>query len=180
MSEIIEAFPDWNSWQDFVTSHRFLLNRDYIESIAATAQANGVRSTFIGDVAPDDVRIAGPNLRETLLARGLNPRQRAVLELIALEPWFPNWLGAKIYAAEALTPFALALRGRFARFIGSEFVTSEEARAALYPIEFQDPTALSLNSGIFDCVITNDCLEHIPDIAASLSEMHRILVTAGQ
>ena len=71
------------------------------------------------------------------------------------------------------------MRGRFPRFIGSEYASSDAARHALYPIEYQDLTRLTLPSGVFDCVLTNDVLEHVSDIRRALGEMARVLRSGG-
>lgn len=176
--EIIRAFADVASWQEFLRAKPYLSAAEYIERIVTYARESGAASTFLRAVGPDEIVVHGTNYRESLLAHGLNPRCRAVLELVAAEPWFQD-LNARIYAAEALTPFALAMRGRFARFVGSEYVSTEKAREALYPIEFQDLTCLTLPSDRFNCVITNDCLEHVADIPACLSEMCRVLRSGG-
>lgn len=176
--EIAEAFADVEAWNAFVQERPHLRSRQYIEEIAAHARAHGLISSFFGPVTSEEVVIGGPNYREDLVARGLNSRCRAVLELLAAEPFFHK-RDARIYAAEACTPFALALRGRYMRFVGSEFVSTERAREELFPIEFQDLTRLTFPAGRFDCVITNDCLEHIPRISACLGEMARVLRPGG-
>jgi SAM-dependent methyltransferase len=179
MAEITEAFDNPTSWNEFVSERSFLRDREYIREIVDNAVNFGVASSLLGQLGPTQVHVTGENFRETLVASGLNPRYRAIMELIANEPWFGDPMTATIYAAEALTPFALAMRGRFPRFIGSGYVSEETTRGALYPIEFQDLTKLTLLSDMFDCVITNDCLEHVPDIDSCLKEMLRVLRKGG-
>jgi len=176
--EITLGFADIASWEECIKLRHHLCSTAYIEDLVAHARENGLVSEFLGPVAASEVVVDGTNYRESLVARGLSSRCRAVLELIAIEPWFRD-PAARIYAAEALTPFALAMRGRFAKFIGSEYVSTESAREALYPIEFQDLAHLTLLSDCFNCVITNDCLEHVPNIPACLSEMLRVLQPGG-
>jgi len=177
--DLREAFADIGAWQAFLANHLFLHDTVYVRAIVDHAVAHGVTSSFLGRLRPEEVRVADTNYRESLLAAGLNPRQRAVLEMVAGEPWFSHPISARIYAAEALTPFALAMRGRFPRFIGSEYASDLAARKDLYPIEFQDLSSLTLPSEVFCCVITNDCLEHVPDINVCLKEMARVLKPGG-
>jgi SAM-dependent methyltransferase len=175
--ELFQVFENIESWQEFIRCRPELVTKVYIEDIVESARRDGAMSMFLGVIGPDQIAVEGTNYREALSARGLNSRCRAILELLTAEPWYSP--DARIYAAEAVTPFALALRGRFPRFVGSEYVSSNGAREALFPIEFQDLTRLTHPSGRFDCVITNDCLEHVADVPACISELCRVLRVGG-
>jgi SAM-dependent methyltransferase len=179
MQEFWVTVSDICSWHKLIGENPFLLDQEYIKGIVDHGQTHGIFSAFLGRVEPQDIHVLGPNYRETFTARGLNPRCRSILELITLESWSQNPLTARIYAAEAISHFALTMRARFPRFIGSEYVSDERARETLYPIQFQDLTNLTLMSGVFDCVITNECLEHVPDVDQCLREMHRVLRPQG-
>ena len=148
------------------------------QAVAENATKKGAWSAFLGAIPASEVVVTGADYREHLLAKDLNPRCRAILELMTAEPWFGNG-NATIYAAEAVTPFALLLRGRYARFIGSEYASTEEARDALFPIPFQDLENLTFPSDRFDCVVTNDCLEHVANVRQCLAEMCRVLRPGG-
>lgn len=176
--EITASFTDISEWHRFSEARPYLSDKNYIAAIAESAKKNGVWSAFLGRISAEEVKVTGEDYREDLLARGLNPRCRAMLELIAAEPWYGR-PEATIYAAEAVTPFALVMRGRYPRFVGSEYASNEAAREALFPIPFQDLGHLSYPSDRFDCVVTNDCLEHVPNIARCLSEMCRVLRRGG-
>jgi SAM-dependent methyltransferase len=178
MGEITASFTDISEWPRFSETRAYLEDLGYINAIVENAKKNGVWSAFLGHIPAGEIRVAGADYRESLLASGLNSRCRAVLELIAAEPWYgrPN---ATIYASEAVTPFALVMRGRFPRFIGSEYASSEAAREALFPIPFQDLANLTYPPDRFDCVVTNDCLEHVPDIGQCLGELYRVLRAGG-
>lgn len=179
MADLIRAFADLAAWNEFQAGNPFISDPDYIASIVRHAKQHGVDSSFLGRLGPERIEVRDANYRESLLAGGLSPRQRAVMELMAAEPWIGNQVLARIYAAEALTPFARTLRWMFPRFLGSEYASDDKARAALYPIEFQDLTRLTLPSDMFDCVITNDVLEHVYSIDACLSELARVLRPSG-
>jgi len=84
----------------------------------------------------------------------------------------------RIYAAEALSPWALALRGRYPRFIGSEYLPGAEGKT-LFPIQHQDLQGLDYPTGAFDIALTREVLEHVPDISAALRELARILRPGG-
>jgi SAM-dependent methyltransferase len=178
MEEITAPFTDVAEWNRFSERNPHLSDPRYIEAIAENAKQNGAWSAFFGRISAGEIDVQGEDYREQLLARGLNSRCRAILELMAAEPWFADGQ-ARIYAAEAVTPFALLMRGRFARFVGSEYASTEEARDALFPIPFQDLENLTFPADRFDCVVTNDCLEHVADIRQCLSEMCRVLRPGG-
>jgi SAM-dependent methyltransferase len=46
-------------------------------------------------------------------------------------------------------------------------------------IRSEDLTRLSYPDASFDLVLTSETLEHVPDLAAALSEIHRVLVPGG-
>jgi len=178
MEEITAPFTDVGQWRRFSERNPHLSDTRYIKSVAENATKKGGWSAFLGEIPAGEVAVTGADYREHLLAKDLNPRCRAILELMTAEPWFANG-NATIYAAEAVTPFALLLRGRYARFIGSEYASTEEARDALFPIPFQDLENLTFPSDRFDCVVTNDCLEHVANIRQCLAEMCRVLRPGG-
>lgn len=118
-------------------------------------------------------------MREGLFARGLNSRQRAIVQLIAEALQATGNQARRIFATEAVTPFALLLRGIYAYFRGSEHGASPEARQALFPIQHQDLQSLTFPDGVFDIVTRNEVLEHVPDIDAALAEIVRVLRPGG-
>jgi len=71
------------------------------------------------------------------------------------------------------------MRGVFPKYHGSEYTDDPAKRAQLYPIDFQDLEALTLQSDSFDIVSTNEVLEHVPSIDASLREICRVLKPGG-
>jgi SAM-dependent methyltransferase len=178
--ETFFSLVDGAAWLRFLRENQHYKDPMLAQQIVERTLTQGIWSAFLGHRGPEDAKLTGQNFRENLLVCGLNSRQRAVLELLAAEPWFRNPPTARIYAAEALTQFALVMRGRFPRFLGSEHAGGDEAaRRSLYPIPSEDLTNLTLRSDAFDCVITNDCLEHIPDITACLGELSRVLKPGG-
>jgi hypothetical protein len=172
--EITASFTDLSEWRRFSETRAQLHERGYINAIVESAKKNGVSSAFLGAIPAGEVALT----QDELLARGLNARGRAVLELIAGEPWHAR-PQATIYAAEAVTPFALVMRGRFPHFIGSEYASTEAAREALFPIPFQDLAKLTYPPERFDGVVTNDCLQYVPDIGQCLGELCRVLRPGG-
>src|SRR4051794_8008819 len=77
------VFSDLHEWQAFARAHPQVRDRAYMEAIARYARVNGADSGFLGRISPHEISVAGRNYREQLFAAGLNPRQRAVMELFA-------------------------------------------------------------------------------------------------
>jgi SAM-dependent methyltransferase len=137
-------------------------------------------SDFLGPIPARRVAVIDRNYRESLMAAGFNPRQRAMLDLaqeaLALLPQSR----ARIYAHEALTEFALVLRGRYPRFIGSEYAETEAEKADLAPIPAIDIAGSPFPDGLFDLVLSAEVLEHIPDVESALRDTARILKPGGR
>lgn len=171
-----ETLAQWQAWREENPAYDTAAYRD---EILAEIMAFGLHEPLTGAYAfPAEIE-RGHDLREGLNVRGIISRQRAVLHLIqkSFEPH--DLRNLRVYAPEAVTAMALRLRGIFPKFIGSEFTLDERLRAAMYPIPLEDLTALSLPSGTFDLVVSNEVLEHVPDVDAALSEMARILRPGG-
>jgi SAM-dependent methyltransferase len=119
------------------------------------------------------------NLRESGVTAGINSRVRGTLYALHaclghLDPY-----QTKIYAAEALTDFAFLMRGRFAKFLGSEYTPNPAVAEALFPIPNEDLTALSLKDCSFHAVVTNEVLEHVPFLDTAVAETARVLMPGG-
>jgi SAM-dependent methyltransferase len=170
----LETFEDWQAW---IREAPQIFDQDFIKGLVQHGLDHGITSAFLGYISATDLSAVPPNYRETYSARGLNSRHRALLELL-VEEIGPD-RGAKIYAPEAITPLAMALRGRYPKFLGSEYTDDEEKRRQLYPVPVEDLCALSFPDGSFDVVLTSDVLEHVPDPQKSLREMARILRPGG-
>lgn len=139
----------------------------------------GIDSKFFGYVPPEEVVVSGNNYREQLKVKGLNSRQRALLEVLVSELSPASFRRTKIYAPEAITDLACVLRGRFPWFIGSEYVDNAQKKKDLFPIACEDLQNLSFDSETFDVVLTCDVLEHVADIRKSLAELARVLREDG-
>lgn len=179
---IIEEWHSFKSrldWSQWYSVGRPIVSESALRNSVDTILKNGINSNFFGYVAPEHIKLDGTNYREKLTVKGLNSRQRAVLEMLALEKGIGASGSAKIFAPEAVTQLALTVRGRFPYFLGSEYSPDSTAAKRIYPIQSEDLQALSLPTGIFDATFSCDVLEHVPDIQLSLSEMARILKPQG-
>ena len=175
---IVESFQSFDAWSAWIDANPLAQDAEHIRSIVDEALRNGIDGAFLGAVPPWEVSCDGSNYRETLLARGLNARQRAVLDLFSTLPVGRD-PKAKVYATEAITPFALAMRGRYPWFIGSECCTSEQQKSDLFPIQHQDLSRLTFPDASFRAVIAKEAFEHLPDLDAALREIARVLLPGG-
>ena len=177
---IDQTFDSLGTWKEWASHNTSVFVPAEAKKIATRILASGFIEPLTEiSFLPIEINPGASNWREGLVARGVNSRMRAVLALIHEKiDQFPKH-EVRIFAAEAITPFALRLRGLFARFLGSEFGMDENAKQTLFPIQHQDLTALTLPSDSFDLVTTNDVLEHIPDLDAGLREIARVLKTGG-
>jgi 2-polyprenyl-3-methyl-5-hydroxy-6-metoxy-1,4-benzoquinol methylase len=144
------------------------------------ALALGISSRFLGAIDPNEIQMVGDEPREGLLARGFNPRQRAALDIFAADARAQDVHTCRIYAHEGITNFALLLRGRYPRFVGSEFAADETAAAQIWPIPSIDIAHSGFPAGSFDFVLSNEVLEHVPDLDAALLDTARILKPGGR
>lgn len=178
--ELRGSFQSLEEWLSFRGAHEQIRDPAYIEAIVAEARAKGAVSAFFGHIPARDIVITGSNYREGLFAAGLNPRQRAVMDLFAEDPRSRDFADLRIYAHEATTPLALAFRGRYPRFFGSEYAPDAAGRDRLFPIPVIDITASGFPDAAFDVVLSVDVLEHVPDLDAALADTARILRPGGR
>ncbi len=180
MIEVDETLRSFQDWTDHAARNPAFYDPAAVEAIGARITAAGFTEPMTRRaVPPGEVETHGPNWREGLLAHGLNARMRAVLLLIDEALQGREAMDPKIFATEAVTAFALRMRGRYPRFLGAEYAKDDATRAAIYPIPHQDLTALSLPDNAFDVVTTNEVLEHVPDLDAALREIARVLRPGG-
>lgn len=181
--EVRAEFRSLEAWEAWLKDNPSMLLTTTTGLIADLVRQQGLVDPLSGDHYPGSaVTVNGPNYRESLSAGALIARHRAVLlELVYRAGLRPALLGpsARGYAPEAVTAFALYLRSRFPRFIGSEYATSEEERTNLLPIVDQDLLRLSFRDGLFDWVVSNDVFEHVPDLDLCLAEVARVLAPEG-
>lgn len=173
--EIDITFTALSEWQRWAADHPGYARVSFREGLVAHVLKFGLREPITGAMIPPEEITRGGDLREGLAVRGIISRHRAVMRIIEQTVDMGAWPSLRIYAPEAVTAMALRLRSVFPKFWGSEFTLDPERRGAMYPIPFEDLTALTLPSDMFDLVMTNEVLEHVPDIDAALAEMARIL-----
>jgi hypothetical protein len=90
----------------------------------------------------------------------------------------------RIYLTETLSPLCQNLAGRFPNLVSSEYLPDAEPGETVMvgeqPVRVEDVTCLTFPERSFDCVLTFDVLEHVPDYRAALVEFHRVLRRGGR
>jgi SAM-dependent methyltransferase len=177
--EILQRLDSLEAWQQFrqASAGRIFGGS---ERITEAVLAQGITSRFFGYIPAHGVKLVGEDPREGLIARGLNARQRAVLEIFAARAEAGHIYKWRIYAHEGVTKFALAMRGRYPYFIGSEYAEDEDAAARFWPVPAVDIARSQFPDGSFDFVLSNDVLEHVPELDATLLDTARILKPSGR
>lgn len=182
-SALVQRFDSLSGWRQWLAGAPNQRNPAVIEAMAESVRASGlVEPLTHARYACGDISSRGKNYRESLRAGMLISRQRAVclaLSHLAEDQARELDRRSRIYATEAVTDFALFFRGLFPRFLGSEFAPGNAEQEAIFPIVHQDLQALTFPAGCFDYVLSNDVLEHVPDLCASLRECARVLVPDG-
>jgi SAM-dependent methyltransferase len=183
--EVVERFRSFTEWQDWNNKHPYAESQEYAETLLAQIRTDGITDPLTQNFfAADQILIRNTNYRETIRAGHLISRHRAlllVLKQIAARPDMDYLISrkAKIYAPEALTDFALYLRGLFPRFLGSEFAETDAEREAIYPILNEDIHELSFPDKVFDLLISNEVFEHLHNLDLALQESVRVINDRG-
>lgn len=175
--ELIKDFYNYEEFHSFIKDNLDLINNDIIKEYIKTILKNGIYDPLTDEyIPPSEILISGENYRETIYARGLISRTRAVL--LAMRRCLNNSIhqNLKIYSPEAITPFALYMRGKFPFFLGSEYGVDPEE---FFPIPVEDLLSLTFKDDSFDVIIVNDVFEHIPDLKRALTEIKRCLKIKG-
>ncbi len=179
MHEVEVSFRSLEEWRKWSGENPWATDGAVIDAIVEKARKWGIVSPHLGPVHPSEIEVGDRNYRESFRARGLNARARAVLDHFACTPSEKHRFALRIYAPEALTPFAMELRGRYPRFLGTEYLPEPAHRQRFFPIPHEDLMALSFPDGSFDVVFSNEVFEHVPDLRRAVGEIARVLRPGG-
>jgi SAM-dependent methyltransferase len=174
---------DFYSLSDFLSwakDNRYIYDITFSNSMANRIVQNGFTEPLTSRIC-NKTEITGSheNLREGLAFHGINSRVRAVLYVLDKIYGNLNPHSLKVYSPEAITALALLLRSIYPKFIGSEYCLNKKSIDDLFPIQHQDLMMLNYPTNVFDCVVTNEVLEHVPCIDSSLKEIARVLKVGG-
>jgi SAM-dependent methyltransferase len=118
-------------------------------------------------------------LAEVLLAlypEGAPPAPAASLAAWVSHPNIQSLKIAEINVIDGLHEQLINLPG----FFGSDFQPDDENGTPAQAVRSEDLTRLSYPDASFDIVLTSETLEHVPDLAAALGEIRRVLVPGGR
>ena len=177
--ELIAHLSSQAEWQAWSQRHAADLSPAAAQRIVSQVLSSGLTIPLFGAIGASEVVLEGREARESLSAGGTNSRLRAVLLALSWCERAHDVADARIYMHEALTPFAPLMRGRYLRLIGSEYAPDEAGAAALWPVPAVDIMRSPFPDAVFDFVVTNEVLEHVPDLMAALRDTCRILRPGG-
>lgn len=87
-----------------------------------------------------------------------------------------------VYLTEQVTPLARYLVERYPRLVGSEYLGEGLPPGTIKAngTRHEDVTKLSFAAETFDCVLSFDVLEHVPEYRRALAEFRRVLTGGGK
>ena len=122
------------------------------------------------------------NLRERLVCSKCELNNRMRLSIDALNLLAKPTESSRIYITEQITPLYRALKSRLPTLVGSEYLDASipNGESDENGIRNESLLALSFPDRSFDCVLSFDVLEHVPDYRTALEECYRVLDRGGR
>jgi SAM-dependent methyltransferase len=173
---------EFHTLDEFVAFYRGspeCFDRSRIDRDAETIRRNGIFCNIHQTRASASEVNVTSNYRESIVYRSFSSRLRATHHVFSGATQGHSPQNLKIFAPEAVTPFALLLRGHYPKFLGSEYTTDPGLKADLFPIPTEDLHSLSFSDRSFDIAVVNEVFEHIPFLDRALAELARILKPGG-
>lgn len=175
--EVSERFTSLTEWLRWLHANPWSYSEAYCQDVVSDIKRDGMLDPLLGYIRPEQISIDQLNLRESVIAHGINSRVRGVIKLIFDEK--PS-RAIDVYAPESVTPLADILRNTFVGFIASEYLPTKEEKSVFPFTPHEDVEHLSFVDGRFDMYVSCEVMEHIPNVAAALSEAARVLRPGGQ
>lgn len=120
------------------------------------------------------------NLRETVNCpeTWFNTRMRAAIQAVEMH----ETANVSMYIMEQKTPLFRHFLARYPNCVGSEFLGDCIALGATDAdgVRNEDATRLTFEDARFDCLLSFEVLEHIPDFRRALREARRVLRDGGR
>lgn len=123
-----------------------------------------------------------PNWRESCVCSetNLNNRQRATIQFILSRGFGDLLRTGSVYITEQTTPYFQFLKNMNPNIMGSEYLGYDKKPGVVIKgVRHEDITNLTFKDSLFDMLITNDVLEHVPEYYKAYSEIYRVLKSGG-
>lgn len=123
------------------------------------------------------------NFRERMQCKGchLNNRQRFMMSYVNV--LIEKYNLKDIYLYEQVTPFFMKIKSFInseVNVLGSEYLGHDfKSGQVINNIRHEDALNLSFKDEVFDLIISQDVLEHVPDFELSVKESYRVLKENG-
>ena len=178
---IVECFTSIEEWKLFAMQNGQLFSKAFSDALVENILISGFMDPVSKKkISGNEIEHNNVNIRESLKHSGWISRHRAIYFMMDLLFNIDSTKETfKVYSPEAITDWALSMQQMFPNFIGSEFEPTEEVMAKNDPFGHQDLCDMNFSDSIFDLVITQEILEHIPSVDKALSEICRILSPGG-
>jgi len=122
-----------------------------------------------------------PNWREHLNCRSCGTVNRTRASLHILDQEFGLKSESRFYITEQITPLFLLLKEKWPNIMGSEYISDKyKSGDVIDGILHQDVQDLSFSDESFDCILSFDVLEHVPDEKKAFRELARCLAPGGR
>lgn len=156
-------------------------NREMLELAHAELNNKTIRNLLFknkqGSLVNTSLTTAADKLSLQVEASRIISRKLAIFDVLSLYLRARALSMPRIFLAEAISSFSLAIRGRFFRVLASEYCPSNPEK--LFPIPHIDLQNTYLPDQSFDVLISSDVIEHMPDPDKSFHEAYRILSDNG-
>ena len=132
-------------------------------------------------VPPDQLRVSGPNLRETIEVNGCNSRQRAqllILKRLMAAGELPPYEQMRCYLSEAITPYADFLKQRMSQLRCSEYLPEPE-HWLRGKVAHRDIRNIGLPPGCLHLALCNEIFEHCEELPRALAGLADVLTIGG-
>ncbi len=178
---IVADLQSYDEYQAFRRSRPEAFSEATELTVRNATVLHGTRTEFLGQLGPEHTAVGPGDLRECLMSGGLSSRTRAIADLLLEElrraGKAPDQV--RIYGHEAVTYLASLMRGRFARFLGTEYAPDDPSKRRLLPYIHNDVCASQFPDDSFDATFSCDVLEHVYDRDAALRETARTTGPGG-
>lgn len=166
-----DVFDNWHA------SH---INTKYIFNALNKIKEKGIIEPITKNIIPPtNLIINEDNLRESILANGLSSRNRGMLLVLEKLTINRDKDSTKILLAEGISNFSKIISTNFPLSVCGEYLPNEEDKKKFPDIRHLDITNIDFPDEYFDICISQDVLEHVPDLQKALEENYRVLKPDG-